>query len=341
MKTYYEILGVEKTATADEISKAYRKLAMKYHPDRNPNDDNAATLFKEATTAYEVLNDPVKRRQYDLTGSGAPRSDKPFKSPFDDFFNTVFNFGGSRPKFGRTITVTLPITLEEVFKGCEKEVIYSKRIICPTCNGVGGDFNACTQCNGTGKRVHRGNNLSVQVTCEFCRGEGQTLLEKCLDCHGEGFSAKPEEKVVKFEIFAGIEHGMKYVYRGLGEPVVGGNPGDLILVVEVLKHDFFDRQKDGDLHCKIPITYAQLVLGAQVDVKSIEGEVVQLSVPAGSQPNQKLKMKGKGLPKFNNGEDTYRGDQYVELKLQVPKELSEEHRELIQKIAEIEKQESK
>jgi molecular chaperone DnaJ len=297
-------------------------------------------LFKEATTAYEVLNDPLKRKQYDMTGSNQRGARPPFTSPFNDFFNSVFEFGGSRPKFGKTITVTLPITLEEVFKGCEKEIVYSKRVICPTCNGVGGDFNACTQCNGTGKRVHRGANLAVQVTCEYCRGEGQTLLNKCLDCHGEGFSANPENKNVKFEVFAGIEHGMRYVYRGLGEPMVDGNPGDLVLVIEVMKHDFFERQ-NADLYCKIPVTYAQLVLGDQVDVRSIDGEDVKLSIPAGTQPNQKLKMKAKGLPKFNNGADTYRGDQYVELKLQVPKELSEEHRELIQKIAEIEKQGSK
>lgn len=335
-KDYYEILGVNKKASKEEISKAYRSLALKYHPDRN-SEEGADDKFKEIAEAYEVLNDDKKRKQYDKYGSANYRkvrsSTKPFNSPFEDFFSSVF---GERPNIGRTIVVPVTLTLEEVFSGGVKDVTFQQRDICKKCNGAGGETKICDDCGGTGFKFHRGGHMTVRATCGKCHGEGHHVIIQCPECGGQRLTPS-EEKTVKFEVMEGTEDGMKFSYKGLGEPAINGIRGDLVLVVQVLPHKHFERLRAGNLLYKLEVSYGDLALGSQKETPTIEGETAIVKIPSGSQPNQRLKMRGKGLPNFNNGVDTYRGDQIVELKLQVPSELTDRQKEIIEELDQIEK----
>jgi molecular chaperone DnaJ len=335
----YEILGVDKNATQEEIQKQYRTLARKYHPDVSKEDD-CAEKFKKVAAAYEMLSDPQKRAEYDRFGSaGGPRGfgfgRKPFTNPFDDFVASFFHRGGPRQQRGRNIVTDCKVTLEQVLHGEEVDIGYNKPTLCEKCNGEG---TKCPDCEGSGFRVIQGPNMTVRTSCNVCEGTGKTQ-SSCEHCN-DGFSGSKRARV-KFKVPPGVETGMRFAFRGQGAPALGGGvPGDLFVVIEVQKHKFLDRL-GSDLLCKVPVSYTQLVFGADIDVPSLEG-VVSVKVPAGSDAGQKLRLANQGLPIFSRDESIYtkRGDLLVQLELEVPTNLEGRYLELINELAEIEKENS-
>lgn len=343
LKDPYEVLGVARNAAQDDIAKAYREAALKYHPDRNPGDKQteAAEKFKEVAAAFEILNNPQKRAEYDRFGtSGGPspfggRPWRPFRSPMEDF---VSQFFGDRPRQsqGENIVVELEIGLEEVYSGGKREVKFNRHKLCPKCNGEGGEYVTCSTCNGSGTRVIYGSAMTVKTSCAVCNGEGKVLQEHCSACNGG--LADVEEHAVQFDIPRGVENGMRFGYQGLGEPIPQGSSGNLYLVVKVKPHDLFERQQGGNVLCKVPVSYAQLVLGDEIDVPTLNG-VAQVKIPAGTQPHTKFKLQGLGLPIFNARGGIYKhGDEIVQVDLEVPANPEGRYRELIVELSELEKQ---
>lgn len=348
MRDPYEVIGVPKTATETEIQKAYRKLAMKYHPDRNPGDKEAEDKFKEVQTAYEILGDPEKRQLFDRTGSvkgpnqynaGPFRKGKPFTSVFDDFFS---QFMGERRRAqgrGEDIIVETEITLEDVEEGREVEVTFERAKLCGTCKGSGGKQERCQHCDGTGVRVITGEQHTVRTSCPACEATGSVCVEECPDCHG-GYS-EPETDTFKFTVPPGVEDGMKFVHSGLGHPSPneGFAPGNLYVIVRVKEHDMFRRLQQGHVMIEVPVTYSQLVFGDSVEVPTVGGNRVSFTMPAGTQSNTKFRLSNMGLPIFNNGGNIYRrGDQLVQVKLDVPSKPEGRYEELLKELAELERE---
>lgn len=343
MRDLYEIIGVPRDATEEQISKAYRKLAMKYHPDRNPGDEEAVEKFKEVQEAYETLGDPQKRAFYDRGGSGHPfeghpfRRGKPFTSTMDDFFSQFMGEQRRAKSKGEDIHVEVPVTFEQLLKGGEVEVKYQKAKACANCKGLGGTEAKCPHCDGKGVRVITGRNATVQMTCQGCGGLGHTISEPCANCEG-GFMPA-EEETLTFTVPPGVEDGMTFIRRGMGQPAGGDNslPGDLYIHVKTKPHEFFQRIRNGYIVLSVPVSYTELVLGAEIEVPTLEGRA-NLKIPAGTQDGTKFRLKGIGLPVFNNSQTIYnRGDQLVQVKLEVPKQPEGRYREILEELAELEK----
>ena len=347
-KDYYHTLGVSRNASPEEIKKAYRKLAMKHHPDRNPGDAEAERKFKEAAEAYEVLGDPGKRRRYDTYGEAGLRGQHHGFSSMDDIFsafgdifgNGLFDglFGGRRARRGsargRSLHMEIDIKLEDVLEGVDKKVKLERPDLCVKCHGTGAapgtTPQTCTTCGGHGRVIHSQGFFQMQTTCPDCGGSGSVIKEKCPECRGRGMIEVKREIVVK--IPQGIENGTRLKVVGEGEPSLDGGPkGDLIVHVNVREHDIFDRIGD-HVTCDLPITMCQAALGAEVTVPTLDGEET-LAIPRATQTGDVLKIRGRGLPPLHG---LKRGDQLVRVFVEVPKKLSERQEELLRELAKTE-----
>jgi molecular chaperone DnaJ len=343
---YYEVLGVSRDASDQELKSAYRKLALKYHPDRNPGDHAAEERFKEASEAYQVLCDPDKRAAYDRYGHAGLGSQgfgsNPFAGGVDigdifgDLFGEMFNVGGaqraSRQKRGDDLRFDLAVDFDVAFFGAETEVRIRRLEACAACKGSGSTSgrgpSVCSQCQGRGQIRYQQGFFSVARTCGACGGAGSVIGDPCPACRGETRVTKELKLTVK--VPPGVEAGTRIRYAGEGDAGrSGGARGDLYVVLAVRPHEFFER--DGyDLHCVIPISFPQAALGAEFEIPGIDGPV-NLKVPEGTQAGRELRIRGRGVPYLN---EKGHGDLIVKLLVQVPKKLSRAQRELVAKLAE-------
>ncbi len=349
-RDYYEVLGVARDASADEIKKAYRKLAQKYHPDKNPGDKEAEEKFKEAAEAYSVLSDPEKRGQYDRFGFSGPGSSSPSMEDifanFDDIFGDIFGGGrSSRRRKGDDIVMNLELTFQEALFGAQKSISVRRQVECESCHGTGAREGSartvCENCKGQGQVALRQGFFMFAQTCPTCQGQGTVVKHKCPDCKGKGKVGKTES--LKVTIPAGIDHNQTIRLGGKGQPAPDhGVPGDLYITVEVRPHPEFVR--DGvDLHVEKVISFPQAALGTRLEipVPAPGGEELRpLDVPPGTQPGDVLTMEGCGVPYMDGSQEggKRRGKLHVHLKLQVPTRLSAREEELIRKLAELESQ---
>jgi len=337
-KDYYKILGINKTATQEEIKKAYRKLARKYHPDLNPGNKEAEEKFKEINEAYAVLSDPQKRKEYDSGGSfdfkGFDFGGFDFTKGFDlgDIFGDIFGdtFTATRTTYARGEDIIIPVTLsfEEAYNGTIKPITYQRYIECSSCNGSGADrLDICKKCGGTGRVYASRGFLRVSQTCSQCGGSGRIASSKCKNCGGSGRVLTTQ--TVKAKIPAGVDNGSTVKVKGYGNAGRGSaTSGDLILEVTVESHPLFTR-KGEDIYLELPITFVEAVLGAKVDVPTPDGTFVKMKIPEGTQGGQKFRISGKGFPSPKGGK---RGDMYAEVKIVVPKKLTESEKEEIKKL---------
>ncbi|HSE83464.1 MAG TPA: molecular chaperone DnaJ [Thermodesulfobacteriota bacterium] len=338
-KNYYEILGLTRNSTQDEIKKAYKKLAFEYHPDRNPGDPEAEERFKEINEAYQILNNPEKRAKYDSLSqmSGESFFDVGFTSNFndifEDLFDQVFNVGRRRrPERGRDLRYDLELTFEEAASGVEKEITIPKAIPCSDCGGRGaapGGEVRCNVCSGTGTIKYSEGFFSMSRSCPSCKGMGTIIKEHCPTCDGHGFVSSDHK--VKVKVPAGIDQGMRLKIRGEGEVgFYGGPSGDLYVKIHIQEHPFFKR--DGkDVFCEVPVSFVQAVLGAETIVPTLEGKDT-IQIPPGTQPGQTFKLKGRGVPSLN-GEP--KGDLYVKIQVEVPVRISQKQRRLLEEFAKV------
>lgn len=357
-RDYYEVLGVERGASEEEIKKSYRKLAMQYHPDRNPGDHVAEEKFKEAAEAYEVLRDADKRARYDRYGHEALRNSgysaardfefdladalRTFMSEgiFSDFFGaTRANRGsGSQQQRGGDLQVRLRLTLEEIATGVTKKIKIKHHVKCNTCNGngsqPGSEATRCTACGGTGERRQVSRSLFGQfinvTACPQCKGEGRIIRDLCRDCKGEG--RREAEKILQIEIPAGVSTGNYLTVRNEGNAGPrGGPPGDVLVVIEEAEHEQFERHGD-DILLELPISITQAVLGDRVEVPTIEGFAV-LEISPGTQSGKILRMRGKGIAHLNG---YGRGDQLVRIYVWIPSKVGAKEKDLFQQLARFE-----
>ncbi|WP_316783220.1 molecular chaperone DnaJ [Pedobacter frigiditerrae] len=362
-RDFYDILGVTKSASAEEIKKAYRKLAIKYHPDKNPDDKAAEDKFKEAAEAYEVLSSPEKKQRYDQYGhagvggaaggggygGGGMNMDDIFSqfgdifggggSPFDSFFGggqQSRGGGGRRVAKGSNLRIKVKLTLEEIANGAEKKIKVNKQITCKTCDGSGakdkGSVSTCKTCGGSGA-VRRVTNtilgqMQTTATCPTCHGSGQQITAKCGACHGEG-TVRGEETIT-INIPAGVSEGMQLSMAGKGNAAPnGGVPGDLIILIEELPHETLKREGNNivyDLHVSI----VDAALGYSAEVPTIDGKA-KIKIEPGTQSGKLLRLKGKGIPEINS---YHRGDEIIHVNIWTPKALSSEERAILEKLRE-------
>lgn len=349
----YEILEVSRTATLDEIKKAYRKKALQFHPDRNPDNKEAEEKFKEATDAYSVLSDDAARRRYDQFGWGAFEQGaggfqgfgdfSGFEDIFGDIFGAFFGGGGggrrSRGRSGRDLRYDLTIEFEEAVFGAEKEISLTRNVACKTCSGSGAKKGSspetCSQCRGAGQVGIQQGFFTISRTCPQCQGSGQVIKDPCADCSGAG--VKPEPGKLKVKIPAGIDQGQRLKLRGEGESgASGGSPGDLYVQIAIKPHKIFERQET-EIICELPISYADASLGAEIEVPTLEGPT-KLKIPHGTASGKIFRLKNKGVPVLG---DTRRGDQHVRVYVEIPKKLSPERKELLEKLRLLDQQEGK
>lgn len=346
-RDYYEVLGLRRDASAEEIKKSYRQAALKYHPDRNPGDKQSEERFKEATEAYQVLSDSNNRQKYDQFGhaafanGGMPNfgdfssfADQIFGDLFGAFFGDTGSQRRGRARRGRDLQYNLELTLEEAAFGGEKEIIISKRVHCVTCNGSGLKKGAsaenCRQCGGIGQIRLQQGFFTITQTCPVCHGEGQIITNPCENCGGSGAQEKQSKLSVK--IPQGIDEGQRLKLRGEGEAgPKGASAGDLYVHISLKPHQKFERQGT-ELISQIAITYAQAVLGGEVEVDTLEGKT-NIKIPAGTPSGKTFRLPGKGLADVHSGR---RGDQHVRTYIYVPSKLSERERELLEELAQIE-----
>lgn len=357
-RDYYEVLGVEKNASADEIKKAYRKKAIQYHPDKNPGDKAAEEKFKEAAEAYEVLSDPQKRQRYDQFGhagmggaggfSGGGMSMEDIFSHFGDIFGGAgFDLGdlfggggrsrGPRVRRGSDMRVKVRLTLEEIATGCEKKIKVRKQVQCKSCNGTGsedGRTETCPTCKGIGRTVRQQRGIfgmmQVQAECETCHGEGQIIKNKCAKCNGEGVVR--DEEIITINIPAGVAAGMQLTMQGKGNAAPrGGVAGDLLILIEEEQHKDFIRQ-DSDLIYNLLLDMPTAILGGQIQIPTLSGEA-RITITPGTQPGKVLRMRGKGLPRIDQYGRTYgTGDLLINVGVYIPERLSKDERKLIEKL---------
>ena len=351
-RDYYEVLGVARDADDQTMKSAYRKLALQFHPDRNPGNHEAEEKFKEAAEAYGVLSDAQKRAAYDRFGhqgvQGAAGNGFDPNAGFADFgdilsdvfgFGDVFGGGGtrrggrSRTQRGEDLRYDLEIGFEDSMKGLTIDIQVPKHEACTRCQGKGAEpedgLVTCPTCRGRGEVIYQQAFLSVRRTCSQCSGRGQIIRRPCKECKGEGYQRK--EKKLKVSIPAGVDDGTQMRLSNEGQPGPnGGPPGDLYVVLKVKAHPIFQRHGD-DLHCLVPVNVAQAALGASVDILTFDG-LQTVKIPEGSQPASRLKLKGFGVPHVNS---SGRGDLFIHLDVRVPSNLSREQRKLMEQLKEM------
>jgi molecular chaperone DnaJ len=359
-RDYYEVLGVSRDVSADDLKKAYRKLAVKFHPDKNPGDKTAEDKFKEISEAYDILSDDEKRPAYDRYGhaafaggmGGPSGGGGGFHDPFDIFrdvfggggggggvFESFFGGGGGGrqqrrdgPQRGSDLRYGLEVSLEEAAKGCEREIEYERLNSCKTCSGSGstsgGGKKNCRTCGGAGQVISSRGFFQIQQTCPDCSGSGEVISDPCKVCSGTGRSK--ERTKIRVKIPAGIEDGSRLRSGGNGDYGSKGGPaGDLYIVVQIRQHEIFEREGD-DLHCQMPLSFSTAALGGETTVPTLEGKA-NLKVPAGTQNGTTFRLRGKGIKTL--GEDRH-GDLYVHVQIAVPTKLSTEQRAHLQAFAE-------
>jgi molecular chaperone DnaJ len=345
-RDYYEILGLARNADLSEIKKAYRKAAVRFHPDKNPGDASAEERFKEAAEAYAVLSDPEKRRIYDQFGraglggrGGFPGFDQDIFADFSDILGDLFGLGGifgggrtrRRANAGRDLRYDLEIEFEEAVRGMETRIQVPRLETCSDCGGTGaaeGGSETCSQCAGRGQVAFQQGFFTIARPCGACRGTGRRITRPCDPCGGQGRVQR--ERTLRIRIPAGVDEGTRIRMSGEGEGgVEGGPPGDLYVVLHVRDHAVFQRQ-DREIHALLPLSFSQAALGAELKVPTIDGEQ-DLSIPAGTQSGTTFRMKGLGVPAINS---SARGDHYITVQVVTPKRLSEEQRELLRQLAE-------
>lgn len=358
-RDYYEVLGIEKGASKEDIKKAYRKLAVKYHPDRNPGDKEAEDKFKEATEAYEILSDDQKRSAYDqfgfagVDGAGGAgfgsRAAADFSDLFGglgDIFGRMFGggfgggFGGrtrdaNAPMQGESLRYDLSLSFKEAAFGTKSDIKFRHEETCEKCRGSGaapgGQRVKCSACGGTGQTLRSTGFIAIQQTCSACGGLGSRIDKPCPSCRGSGTTTV--SKHITLTIPSGVDNGQRMVLRGLGDAGTNGGPaGDLVVVIHVEPHKFFERH-GADLYCVVPVTFAQAAVGVRLSILGIDGKRVEVDVPAGSQNDQFVIVRGEGVP-FPKSDR--RGDLHVKLRVRVPSHMNKEQRILMEKFAKIE-----
>lgn len=347
-RDYYEVLGVSRDATDNEIKSAYRKLAMQYHPDRNPGSKEAEEKFKEAAEAYEVLRDSQKRAIYDQYGhqglegtgfSGFGGFEDIFSS-FSDIFDDFFGFSSgrrssrSRSQKGADLRYDLTLSFMEAAFGKETEISIEKYEQCPECIGSGCEPGThpetCRQCHGTGQVSRSQGFFTVRTTCPYCRGKGQIVSHPCKRCNGNG--KVMVRKKVSVKIPAGVDHGSRLRLTGEGEAgVYGGPPGDLYVFIHVEPHPFFERHNT-DVVCQVPISFIQAALGDEITVPTLTGEKT-IQIPKGIQPGEMMRLPGEGIPSLKNGN---RGDQIIQFAIKTPTNMSKKQEDLLREFAKLE-----
>jgi molecular chaperone DnaJ len=353
-RCYYETLEVERTIDEAGLKQAFRKLAMKWHPDRNPGDHSSEIRFKEINEAYEVLKDPDKRAAYDRFGhaafehnggGGAHGFGADFASTFSDIFEDLFGMGGGRRgggargsgrERGADLRYNMEISLEEAFTGKTAQIRIPTPVTCEACSGTGAKTGtkpkACPQCGGAGRVRHQQGFFTLERTCPACQGRGQVIEDPCPDCSGSGRVTR--ERTLSVNIPPGVEDGTRIRLAGEGEAGVRGGPaGDLYIFLALASHEFF--QRDGaDLYCRVPISMVTAALGGEFEVPTIDGDKARVKIPAGTQSGRRLRLSGKGMPVLRSKQ---LGDMYVQVTVETPQNLTKRQRELL---AEFEKMSS-
>lgn len=354
-RDYYEVLGVQKNASKDEIKKAYRKLAVQYHPDKNPGNKAAEEKFKEATEAYEILCDDQKKSAYDQFGFAgvegmAGQHDfrnfqgfedifggGDFSSIFENIFGGAFGFGGGgrgrARRSGASLRSDIEISFKDAVYGTKVEVQYSRNEACASCHGsgaaAGSKRKTCGTCHGQGQVRHSQGFFSLATTCPTCHGEGTIIENPCKDCGGQGVQKKRQKLAIT--IPAGIENGTRLAVHGQGDAGAdGAQAGDLIVFVHVRAHEFFERQ-DGDLYCAVPISITQAALGGEIVVSTLDDKKIKLKISAGTQNGKLLRVRGEGVPQGRS-----KGDLYIKVIVKVPEKLSKRGKELLEEFSKTE-----
>ena len=344
-RDYYEILGVDRSVTQDELRSAYRKLAMQHHPDRTQGNKESEEKFKELSEAYAVLSDSEKRASYDQFGhAGMDGGFADFRdfAGFGDVFGDIFEdfFGGARTqrrshdRRGDDIAYSLDINLDEAFAGLEREISIPRKEACEECEGSGlapgSSRSTCSTCRGAGRLRQTQGFFSITRTCHRCGGSGSVIENPCKSCKGEGRSRTVRNLMVT--IPAGVDSGSRIRYRGEGEAgSQGGTRGDLYIIINVMEHELFERAED-NLLCEMPISFAQATLGTQQDIPTLDGKVT-LKIPAGTQTHKVFRIRSKGMPSLRRGHG--RGDLYIKVVLETPTKLNDKQRELLEEFARI------
>jgi molecular chaperone DnaJ len=354
----YEVLGVSRTAQKEEIKKAYRKLAMQHHPDKNPGNKESEALFKEASHAADVLLDDQKRKMYDQFGHDGAQfggGQGPFGGGFQgqdfgdlgDIFGDIFGDilgggrgrgggrrGGRRVVPGDDLQTEMTVTFEEAAFGVEKEINITRSVVCETCHGSGAKKGSgpvtCDMCQGHGEVRRQQGFFTIAQPCPKCHGQGQMIKDPCETCHGRGRNKKREKLSVK--VPAGIDEGQRLKLSGQGDAGVNGGPaGDLYVLIDIQEHEFFKRD-EYDVHCEVPISFSQAALGTDIEVPTLGGRV-SMKIPEGTQSGQKMKLRNKGITKLGGYGF---GDQIITIHVETPTKLTKEHKEIFARLAELE-----
>jgi len=349
-RDYYEVLGLSREASQEDVKRAYRQLALKFHPDRNPGNSDAEEKFKEAAEAYSVLGDAEKRSTYDrfgqegLRGEGFSGFNASVFEEFEDILGSFFGFGDvfggadrrrrARAERGRDLALEMGITLEEAAAGVEKEISLSRAELCSACSGSGVEpgtrKTTCPTCHGRGQVRFQQGFFTVARTCSQCRGAGEIIASPCRECRGSG--RVKAKRTLKIRIPAGVDDGSRLRLEGEGEPGDAQGPrGDLFVVIQVAKHQLFERQ-DNNLFCQVPLSIAQAALGATVEVPGLDRETDKLKVPAGTQTGEVFRLKGRGIKDLRSQRQ---GDLFVKILIKTPENLTKEEKALLQKFAEL------
>jgi molecular chaperone DnaJ len=347
-RDYYEVLSVSRDCDEQTLKTSYRKLALQFHPDRNPGDRDAEERFKEAAEAYAILSDAQKRSSYDrfghqgVNGAASAGFDEATFADFNDILGDLFGLGDifgqrggggrrQRPVRGEDIRYDLEVSFEDSMKGMSADLLIPRMEACTKCQGTGADPNggliSCTTCHGRGEVLYQQGFLSIRKTCPSCSGRGKLIRQICPQCRSEGFTKV--EKRLKVNIPAGVDNGTRLRLAGEGNPgPAGAQPGDLYVVLKVNEHHIFER-RENDLHCTLPINLAQAVLGAEIEIETFDG-TQQILVPEGTQPGAQFRIRSLGVPVLNS---RTRGDLFVHLDVQIPKKLTRDQRKLFEQLA--------